>query len=123
MEGFFLDPGLEVLDDLIIDVGLEKGQADHLQGLAHVFFGDFPLALEEFHRLLQAVGELVEHGMDPLAALFLEAESQAGRAARIDRGGEAGLGPHELQIVPAPSPPALGDVVGGETAAGNELWS
>ena len=60
-QGFLPDPGLEVLDDLIIDVGFEEGQADHLERLGHVLFGDLSLAPEELQHLLEAAGELVEH--------------------------------------------------------------
>ena len=62
VEGPDLDPRLEVLDHLVVDVGLEEGHPDHLQGFAHVFFGDLALALEELDRLLDPVGQLVEHG-------------------------------------------------------------
>ena len=59
--GLGLDPGLEILDHLVVDVGFEEGQAHHLQGLGHVPVRDLDLAPEEFHHLSEAAGELIEH--------------------------------------------------------------
>jgi hypothetical protein len=60
-QGLFLDPGLEIPDDLVVDVRLEEGQAHHLQGLGHVLVRDLDLAPEVLHHPLEAFGKLVEH--------------------------------------------------------------
>ena len=51
----------EVLDDLEVDVRLEKGETDLPHRLGQVLFGQRPMAPEVAEGRLQLVGKCVEH--------------------------------------------------------------
>ena len=61
-EGFFFDAGDEVLGDLVVDVGIQKREANFSHGLGDVGFGDVALAAEVFENVLEFVGKAIEHG-------------------------------------------------------------
>ena len=55
------DAGDEVLDDFVVDVGLEQGEADLAQSLVEVFLGDGAAPAQAPEYALQLIGEGVEH--------------------------------------------------------------
>jgi len=54
-------PGDELLDDLVVDVGLEQSEADLAQRLFEVLFGDGAAAAQAPEYALELIGEGVEH--------------------------------------------------------------
>ena len=46
----------ELIDDAEVDVGVEEGEADLLQGLGDVLLGDGSLAAEVFEGALELIG-------------------------------------------------------------------
>ena len=51
----------EVLGHLVGHVGVEKGPADLLEGLGHIYFSDLSFAFEYLEGSFQSVGEVFEH--------------------------------------------------------------
>ena len=59
--GAFPDAGDEVLDDLVVDVGLEERETDLAHGDVDILLGDPAMAGQPAEGAAQAVGEGVEH--------------------------------------------------------------
>ena len=55
-EGFGFNPFQEKFNGLHIDIGLEKGEADFLEGILDVFLADFSLTAEVLENLLDLFG-------------------------------------------------------------------
>ena len=55
------DAGDEVLDDFVVDVGLEQGEADLAQSLVEVFLGDGAAPAQAPEYALQLIGKGVKH--------------------------------------------------------------
>ena len=60
-KGTFANARHEILDDLVVDVCLEQGEAHFAKGLVEVFFGYCPAPAEAPENALQLIGQRVEH--------------------------------------------------------------
>ena len=102
-DGALLDALHEVLDDLVVDVGLEQRQADLAHGHVDVVFADAAAPGQAGQGGLESVGEGVEHGLSLAAGAEVAAGASPDRLGRWlaldgEEGGHEGVGVEVAQI-------------------------